>query len=374
MENSHKLKIGIVTFSCANNFGAVLQNYALSEYLKKSNLQYEVYTIDYLSSEIFEQYDPDFIPLPKVRNVRDFIHFPIRFAVQLYLKNSKKETNFIFDDFKRKNLHLTEKVTDKNQFKRICNDFDILISGSDQVLNSVITKRDWDVYSLFLLNNKIKIGYAVSAGNSKFITQEIVESVKTFAAVSVREEELQVFLSKYIASVPLVVDPVFLLSREMWDNLLEEYKNVISYKYILVYFDDKKVLDKAFYLAKKMCLRIIFLGFNPKLIGKVDFIKNAGPLDFISLIKNAECIVTSSFHATAFSIIYEKKFFCSIDSARSSRITSLLTLLGLEDSIIQNNISESESSYNWATVKEKLSNLVGFSKDWLQRVIGENRR
>lgn len=185
MENSHKLKIGIVTFSCANNFGAVLQNYALSEYLKKSNLQYEVYTIDYLSSEIFGQYDPDFIPLPMVRNVRDFIHFPIRFAVQFYLKNSKKETNFIFDDFKRKNLHLTEKVTDKNQFKRICNDFDILISGSDQVLNSVITKSDWDVYSLFLLNNKIKIGYAVSAGNSKFITQEIIESLKTFAAVSV---------------------------------------------------------------------------------------------------------------------------------------------------------------------------------------------
>ena len=149
-------RVCLLTFSWANNYGALLQNYALESVLRQ---RCDCVTVNYISKENASQYD--WTLLPQIDSFRSFVRFPVRFLRNIYVK---RPIGLACEAFRKEALHLTEYVSDKSSLKKMISDFDCVITGSDQVLNSKLVPEDWDVYSLSLFKGIEKVGYAVSAG------------------------------------------------------------------------------------------------------------------------------------------------------------------------------------------------------------------
>ena len=227
-----------------------------------------------------------------------------------------------------------------SNIKKINAFFDVLIVGSDQVWNPNSIN---DFYMLnFAEKNKVKISYAASIGkNSLSFTQTSLykDFLSDYQAISIREKEGVDFIKNLgYENAQLCLDPTLLLSKLEWDEICS--KRLISEKYVFCYFLSENVLERknAKEFARKRGLKIVTL---PHLAYKkrqcdVSFgdhqLYNVSPQDFISLIKYSECVFTDSFHATVFSLIYEKQFF-SFDDCKtetSSRITTLLKIFNAE--------------------------------------------
>lgn len=165
--------IGICTFSWANNYGALLQNYALENYLSRSFGNLHIKTVDYKCKNGFEIYDSHF-KFPQITNFKSLALYPLFFLYRIILSNTKARIAARCDAFRKDELDLSQSFVDKTELIDYVKSLDCIITGSDQVLNSKIVEDDWDVYSLQLFKNIPKIGYAVSAGNSKYINKNVI--------------------------------------------------------------------------------------------------------------------------------------------------------------------------------------------------------
>lgn len=163
-------------------------------------------------------------------------------------------------------------------------------------------------------------------GKSCFTIQEkeyLSECLSSFDAISVREHDLVAALSNLNKGRKLecVVDPTLLLSRDDWNEIVAE--RIIKEEYLFCYFlgADDRLREIANQYAKNHRLKIVTIPFANETFNGVDFIFanyrlfDAGPQEFISLIKHASCVFTDSFHATVFSLFYQRKFFAFERSA-----------------------------------------------------------
>lgn len=365
-----KKRIGILTFTCANNYGAILQNHALDAWLNGHLFDYNAITINYVSKDIRRNHDPKAPVRPPFKSARDKILFLWRWFNGMRLKRTNEEKDRRFYDFKEKYLHLSKEINDKNELKVFCESLDTLISGSDQVLNPFITLSDWDVYSLALFNNVRKVGYATSAGSSKRLSDDIVSAIRHFDALSVRERELMDNLETRGVESTLVCDPVVLMPQDFWSVLADKGEKKMTVRYILVYLADELSTACALRLRKLTGLPIACLGFSSLLIGKAHFIKDAGPLEFVRLVRDAEFVVTSSFHAVAFSVIFEKKFFCTAPDARGSRVPDFVHEIGI-DSALVHSVDEIvvNPQYPWCDVGMRITMFRKLSEAWLEKAV-----
>ena len=174
--------------------------------------------------------------------------------------------------------------------------------------------------------------------------------------------------------VKVVLDPVFLLTAKEWEEyLIDRYK--FNKDYILAYYLQKNevynnLLDE---ISKKNNLKIVNFERRKKGNNILFNCYTAGPLDFVSLIKNSRTVVTSSFHTVVFSIIFHKDFFVVPHSETGSRVVSLLQQLDLTDRIITNNEQLKNIDYSkkidWKNVDKKLDVLRQDSFNWLVKAI-----
>ncbi len=320
-------KIGILTFHRAHNYGAVLQSYALQ-------LKTKSFIIDYYSPYIYDQYKL-FKPLRK--NVIKFIISLVR-DFRNYKVNKKRYINF-------------EKVISNLPLISLeeTNNMSILITGSDQVWNPEITNGLSDIYTLNFGNDNIKrISYAASVGNINNIEKyknEYKDKISKLDRISVREESAKLELEKILPykKIEVVLDPTLLLTEKEWNNEIKSIKSE-NKKYILAYVVEEndnylKIVNK---LSKETGLGIIHFGRkNPGYNNEIKTCYTSGPLEFVNLIKNADYIVTTSFHATVFSIIFNKKFWVVPHRTTGSRVTDLLNKLGISHRIV-NTLEEFE--------------------------------
>lgn len=322
-------RIGIITFHRADNYGAVLQNYALQRMIVK--LGYEVKTIDYSCVEIEDTYR--IWQKIVAKNITELIKQVIRNILNLQptFANRKK-----FRAFRRNYLKLTRGYNLKN-IESSCDEFDIVLCGSDQIWNEMYMGKNIDVYTLRFVKNKTKVAYGASAGLGKIWNGHIIESIKEFDYVTVREIALSKFLDREKISNSVVCDPVFLLTSQEWEKIISSIKPRKK-SYLFLYFLDskkKETCEIADYIARKKGWKVCCPCKYCK--QSVRFGKNAfddGPLEFVSDIKNAELIIASSFHAIAFAIILKKDFFVVLHETTGQRVRDLLYFLGLEDRII----------------------------------------
>ena len=372
------MKINTITSHKAYNYGATLQTYALQTYLESMGHQVEI--IDYC---------------PKYRSKRNFWIIPqntkiakyaqkyfilhLLYAIhraKKYLINTNFERKKKFDEFDRRYLHITsQKYTSFQQLKVNPPIADCYIAGSDQIWNSNgDTGRDPVFYLNFGDSTIRRISYAASFGISEIeesFKPQLKKYLSVFDAISVREKTGLFILSEigYVKAIQ-VCDPVFLLSKERWLKIASP--SLVGNDYILVYDffqDDDNIKAMAQKFAKEKNYKIVSVNDGGKCRYADINISDASPNDFVSLIANANIVVSNSFHATAFSLILNRNFYTypAVRNNNHSRMIDLLDSVDLRNRF-NSQISASTIEIDWNKVNELIKTRVEYSKDFLSKI------
>lgn len=370
MDNK-KMKIGILTFHMAHNYGAMLQAYSLTTAIRRLGFDCEV--IDYRFSYIDNW--------SRIRRINDLIfeygvvNGSLRFIKRLLTGYYwPKSMHVKFDKFEREIIPHSDRIyRNKNELDNM--PYDVIMFGSDQIWNSALTDGIAEEYiGGFKCNsNTRKIAYAASCGTSDFQeeSKEIYDKLlDDYYAISVREEEFQKSLISRGYNVECVLDPTLLLNEEEWKSLIsnKKMKNKREYLLLYVFDEDEEVYELAREYAKKKGLGIIAIAYQKKksMYG-MDVLTECGPLDFLSLFANASHIITTSFHGTVFSIIFHKDFHCIPHTKYRERTDSLLKMLELGSHNV-NDLKEFEDvETNWNEVdvilEKRKTKSVNFIKE-----------
>ncbi len=323
-------KIGIVTFHRAHNYGATLQAYALEKILEEK--EYEAKFINYINYEIDKQYK--ILKIDK-RNILSIFKSIISSIIYFY-KNKKRFNNF--NNFIKKNLKIIGKYNSVNELKNNPPELDCYITGSDQVWNPDITKGLSDAYTLNFGSDKInRVSYAASIGKSSLGQEDYKTKLSRLNYISVREKTAKDLLEPVLnRKIEVVLDPTLLISGKEWEKEFDLSNNV-NEKYILTYYveENEEYVKIVNELSRKTNLKVINFEKRDR-HNYVNFMKSAyteGPEEFVRLIKNAEYVVTTSFHATVFSILFHKRFFVVPHKTTGSRVTDLIDKLHIKNRI-----------------------------------------
>lgn len=345
------MKIGVLThYYRSLNYGGMLQAYALATYLHRNG--YDAEQICYaFSSEPFQKTLRSASPISQAGSVSRLIR---RVCGSLWFRIHEKPRLSFYDRYKRDLIPRREKsfaafqalvphsvaAYTPDTVAAVADRYDCLITGSDQVWNF-----DWFNPAFFLDFpgcHANRIAYAASAGRTSFNEAEadyLRRVLPSMRAISVRETDLAGALNEIIgtASVATAVDPTLLLSAKEWKALASP--RLIRKKYLFCYFlhNDKHLSKLARSFARKRHLRIATIPFPGIEYNGSDIrfgshrFDAAGPAEFLSLILNADYVLTDSFHATVFSLLFERPFavFPRGDAPQmGSRLQTLTELFG----------------------------------------------
>jgi hypothetical protein len=349
-------KVGIVSCYFNKNYGSMLQAYASQKILDKYNIENETIDITLLNIEIRKNKRKYY--LRELFNIGVIKARIKQFLSKFYYKIINRKTgknieirNKKFEEFK-KNFKLSIPYRNFKELNEICNNYNAVIVGSDQLWlpNNVIG----DYYTLnFVPDNINKIAYATSFGISHIPTKfkkEYSNFLRRLNYIFVREDDGKK-LVKEMADInaKLVCDPTLLLDKNDWEELTTR-ERFITDKYIFCYFLGNNIEHRKFAerLREKTGYSIISLNhldeyvkYSDKFADEIPY--NIGPGDFINLIKHAEYICTDSFHGTIFSLINNKNFFTfsrhksTSKQSTNSRVTSLLNTVNLHDRLLTGN-------------------------------------
>lgn len=310
-------KIGIFSLdSKIYNYGGILQEFALLKILERYG-QCEI--IDYdLSSEL-----NTFSVKRNIINI-DFNKFlgvinkaiskSENVAINLDVLQSIKIRNNKFDVFRNDFLLLSHKTNFNNLIERT-QDYDFVFCGSDQIWNP-----DYNKPSFFLnfVPEQKRIIYAASVGKNQLSKRQkkvYQQYLRETQHISVRENDVLSMFDESISSrMKVVLDPTLLLTRNEWEKIETNipYKDFI-FCYFLNHTEEKINAAKMF--ANKYKKRIIAIPYlhnhfedDTKKYADI-ILSDIGPREFISLIHHADCIITDSFHACVFSLLFDKCFF-----------------------------------------------------------------
>lgn len=330
LENCEAMKVGILTFHCPSNYGAVLQAYGLQMVLQK--MGHDTYIIDY---------KPEFLIRP-YRSIRKrspeqwsrlALH-PRTFCHEILCMLKRSRRNRAFSEFRQRRLNLLIPAESKNM--------DVLVVGSDQVWNIEMTGGDMSYFLPDAYVNQLKITYAASAGQcgsleASFVEQ-IINLIADFDAVSVREASLAAFLKdKLNLDTPVVLDPVLLAGKDVFERFVDS-KYIPKEKYLLSF---SLALSENQECLANMLARQMGISKVVTLVGMTEYNENHDRIctakveQFVSLVAGASYVVTSSFHGTAFSILFERQFITvGRDENHASRMKSLLDKLDLSSNLI----------------------------------------
>lgn len=311
------LRIRIITIHGIPNFGSAFQSMALCRHLAKCGYR-DVKVIDY---------NPPYFKPHTLRSIA---------GVALNLRDCRIRDRR-YGDFLRANVPLTSRsFASLRELEGEDFGADVYIAGGDQLWNVYHDCGRDDAYKLIFAKGK-KISYGTSLGQSDFTDEqlgELAEKIRDFSAVSVREStSVDMLASKGIAARH-VADPVFLLDRSDYESILVEPDDE---RYLLVYMvtPSKLLEDCIERLAKRHGLKVVLcFGLSKKCTcDKHD--KAAGPAEILGYIKNAEFVLSASYHATAFSTMVHKQFFTLLpDQHTNERILDYLSMRGLEGRIV----------------------------------------
>ncbi len=359
MHNVH-----LITFHTPKNYGAVLQGFSLMKFIESMDVNVDV--IDFNSEHLRKLYPLIRKPVGIRSSIATLSALPFYFQ--------KKRKYKTFEKFVESNFKLTKRY---ESIEDLCSEKwenEIFVTGSDQVFNPRRIEEERRAFYLDFIPEKAKaLSYAASFG-IKVVpddkTAEIKGYLKKFDALSVRENSGIKIINDLTGKAAIkVIDPVFLNDEEFWQKYK---KDTIANKdkYLLYYSLRKnKAADKFVKkIAKMKNLKIVVLT-DRAISFKADYaFRDKSPEEFLSLIANAEFVVTDSFHGVAFSVIFKKQFvFCEEDPIVADRGMDLLTTLGLES--IAHSPSYKGEVIDYHTVYKKLNEEIKKSKEYLEKSI-----
>lgn len=369
-------KIEIVTLHRVKNYGSVLQAYATQEFIKK--LGYNTEIIDFYP----ERYTKTGM-LKRIKNQNKYLKKSrlLRCIARLVILPSYKIRFKTFEAFLNNHLDVTPNTYySLDEINANLPQGDIYLTGSDQVWNSGWNGGIDKVMFLDFNNieNKKKIAYAASFGKSQLEDWEKDDTKKLlekYDNISLREKSgVKICEDLGIKNTINVVDPTLLLTGEDWSKIASN--KFESEDYILVYNlnRNKKIDNYAKNLSKKTGLKIKYLSYQLHEFYKTGKMYcNPKVEDFLGLIKNAKYVISDSFHATAFSVNFNTEFVIVYPGKYSTRLQSILQILGLENRVAkdENDMSVIDNTIDFESVNKKLIAERKKSIEWLKQVLND---
>lgn len=374
------LKVGIITLYYKNyNFGGLLQSYALPYYLNSKGVNCEQIAFDrskkYINSTKLCKYKKN--PLKFLKKILDIICKKSENIISKVILGKKLQRRL--DNFKKFESYIphSNKIYNEENILNVNKIYDIFICGSDVVWSGAISPK---IATLeFVEQEKKKFSYAASSTANNLSTEwfELFGNyISKLDKVGVREKNMENFLRVMGIESKTVIDPTLLLNANDWNKIAicpstEE-------PYILCYLLGDSIAQrniiKEFANDKKLLLITIpYIRDNSFRVCDYKFgdlqDTNSGPAEFVGLIKNAEYVITDSFHAIVFSIIYHKEFYVfeRLDGKlnHSARLSNILNEFQLQDRLVKYDKINEISKINYDIVNEHLKEIRKKSYDFL---------
>ncbi len=350
--------IGILTFHRASNYGAVLQAYALQNTIGRFGAEAEI--IDYRCPAVEE----DHRPFGRLKNGRHVIQTLLHSPVKI-----KKDR--VFAAYRKRKLVLSEPVTGKIS-PQTAERYSLFVAGSDQVWNDRLSGMD-STYMMDFAREEQRYSYACSFGFDTFPQgkeETYLRHLSGIRSISLRESSGVDMLRAAGLEARTDLDPTLLLTDAQWRTFghIPEVKE----PYILLYTvsGDLHLLPFARELSAKTGCRILYLNNQYKTNRDLTRIRYASPEEFVGWFAGAEYVLTNSFHGTAFSVIFHRRFKVELESKRKFNVRSrdLLVNCGLEDCILQNSEADYAFRDQWEEPDRKLGSMRDRSLAYIRMI------
>lgn len=331
-----KKKIALFTWFSNGNYGTILQAYALKTILDKYGncqiINYKKEKYKYGINDVLNRRKRQLL-VERIFEKLFLLLYPKKYRSHLVKKS------MLFNEFIHYNLKISDKYFRKNDLSNL--KYDYFVTGSDQVWNPY--HFDESFYLNFVKSGK-RISYAPSFGVNSLtefghLKEYIKDCLSKFDNLSVRESEGREIIKDLIEKDATVcLDPTLLINAEEWKDLTKNsiYEFPSKYIYCLFLGDYTNYIEKVNSISAILDVPIYLHCYN-----RIDYFYKGNrflelsPIDFIKAVQNADFICTDSFHATVFSIIFQKPFICYrrfLDSekySQNSRVENLLQNLNL---------------------------------------------
>lgn len=368
------MKVLTITTSYANNYGALLQCYALSHYLNQQQG---------IECEVIQYYRPnannswEIVRTPQcmrdvLRNLYVLAHFKMVYAIK---RKNEKMRQFInnFIPLTKESWHTPEEIRHNPP------QADAYICGSDQIWNMKYLFKGKTVYFLDFVREGKRIAYAPSIADpwQEEHIRMLSPHLSKFDAISIREKGNLGQVQQIFPEATVTIDPVFLLSRENWTSFANT-SLCPKEPYILCYF--LSVTDFAVKAVKKIReltgLKVVHLNLNALDKFNSDYnIKVADPRDFVGLIANATYLCTNSFHCSAFSVIFRKNFVFIPKNMANERVINLQNLFKLGDICLNENklatLTKEKLAIDYTNGTASSEAFIRYSKEFLNKALYE---
>lgn len=341
-----KNKIGIITFHNSYNCGSMLESYAIQTIIKNNGSNPEIINFSNIGQKnVYSVFSKNNSVKNIIKNILIFPH-----------KKRILHNNLKYEEFKNKNFFLSKEYSDMSELKD--DDYSIVVAGSDQIWNITIEDGD-DAYFLPWVKHAKKVAYSPSFGAKNILEysnnpDKYRKMINDFSALSIREKNGQKWIKELCGKdVDVLLDPTLLLDKSYYEKL-EDDSFCINDKYIFFYSPsfDLKICKYVQKIAKKYNLKVITWStksYYIKHIKRFEFIlpEYESPSIYLSLIKNATLIITTSYHGTIFSTIYKKNFIVVKNGGmygNDDRVKTLLEQVRMEDRLLP---FDFDSNYNY---------------------------
>lgn len=340
-------KVGLITYY-GDNYGGVLQAYALQQMVKANHLDCEL-----ISNEFLNRKSGLKKMKGRIANLAAAIKKPSDYLAkrrtyhQYAAQNASKAKKF--EAFRGENLRIHKTgYTSYHEYLKKPPQYDVYLCGSDQIWNPNLYCDNGFYFAGFAPEEALKISYASSVGVSTVNKKQaafMAPLLNRFDVISTREQkgaDIINAISKKTATV--VLDPTLLLNGDDWSRVAAS--RMIDEPYVFCYlFGEREYVAAVKQKVKELTgMKIVCVPFVPRELSSDDEkIFDAGPAEFISLIQNASLVLTDSFHATAFSINLKTPFvsLCRFDrndkKSMNDRLVTILNMVGLSDRLVDAN-------------------------------------
>lgn len=355
-------KIGIITCGKEPNYGACLQALATQHKIAELGYEAELMNYSFMDEKIYS-------PLHQ-KHLRAFISSALFYPL-------RKSLHIAFQDFREKHMKYSAMpLFTPEDFMYVCGEYDAFLVGSDQVWNPNLGINTDITLLRFYENGPRRLSYASSFGVSSLSDEQqnvYRSALAKFSYISTREttgKQLVYSLTGRDSVVSL--DPTMLLSAEEWGQYEESIR--INEPYVLIYDmrHSSMVMETAKKLAEAKNCQVLALSRIVIRDKKIRTLYGISPGHFLSLIKNAEAVVTDSFHGTVFSITYKKEFYsyCSRQGMKiGSRITNILSSLGLDHRLIYDAYGTTFSGIDYDSITRRLEKMRAVSIEYLKKIL-----
>lgn len=364
------MRVGIMTFHTALNYGAVLQTFALYKTIK--DMGNDVKVIDYKAPFNEKRFAPK--PFSYFLNIRVLYNILFRNGYEIYYKDG-------FRKFIDKYIPLTESLYDEEELIKMNDYFDNFISGSDQVWNLACTEGDTMYYLPFVKDFNKRNTYAASIGYTQLPNAQISlykTLIESFNNISMRElPGVSIVKSLTGKDASLVLDPTMLLHKEQWEEIADFSLVPSTGKYMLIYVmsEDKSLINEAKEIAKQKSLEVIYITQRLFKLNNAINLRNVTPEQWVGLFLKADFIATNSFHGLVFSINFNRQFITKYipRSIANSRMQTVLDILHLHNRRMDNDCYTSEIPIDYYSVNNTINKYRRSSVEFLDKVLKNDK-